>query len=281
MRAATLARMRIVQFVVIGGAIFAASSMARRRHSEIALTRAELTAMHDAEAARKGATPIASMDERAIEDEILYREGLKQGFDRNDAIIRQRVIQKTLFLAEEMAGASEPPTPVALRTFYEDTCEQWTRPERWKLAHALVRDERRVEELRAAVVSHGGDPRGLGEPSPLPQDTWLTRAQIETTFGKPFADAIVTPPPSDAAIPSAVGFHFVRVLAHEAARVETFDEAAPRLRGAYALKRREDAVAALLTRAFRDYSVTIDGAKVAAIWPRERVAVRRTGSAED
>src|SRR5262249_52784083 len=138
---ARLVRVRLVQFALLGGAIFLLSGSARPADERIVFTREQLSSMADLEAGRQGrpsATVAADVDERALEDEILYREGLKLGFERNDPIVRQRVVQKTLFLAEELAGASEPPTDAELRRFYDETRARWKRPPRVHFVHVLA-----------------------------------------------------------------------------------------------------------------------------------------------
>jgi hypothetical protein len=159
-----LARARIVQFAVIGGLLFSVSTRAKKDDPQIAFSTSELAALHAAEASRKaGADPkalAAAVDERAIEDEILYREGLKRGFDRDDTIIRQRVIQRTLFLAEEMAGASEAPTEAELRAFFERTfysassSGHCSSPRRWR-ARARLRRRPNSEHSSSARVNVG------------------------------------------------------------------------------------------------------------------------------
>src|SRR5262245_43174716 len=108
---ARLARVRLVQFVVLGGALFALSPRSSDQRS-IVVNRAQLARLL---AADRSKTRTADPDReqaiarRFVEDELLYREGLRLGLDRDDGIVRQRVIQKALFLAEELGGASKPP----------------------------------------------------------------------------------------------------------------------------------------------------------------------------
>ena len=49
----------------------------------------------------------------------------------------------------------------------------------------------------------------------------------------------------------------------------------------YLTKRREDAVAEFLTKAFERYRVTIDGERIASIAPQHRLAFRVEESGED
>src|SRR5512142_1453621 len=116
-----LLEQRVVQFALIGGLIFAVAPRPRSS-STIEITGKRLSALRAAEAANSRELHLSSamdraVDQRALEDEILYREGIRLGLDKNDGIVRQRIAQKVLFLAEEVAGASRPPDPASLQAF--------------------------------------------------------------------------------------------------------------------------------------------------------------------
>src|SRR5262245_9322683 len=96
----------LVRFLAIGAVIFA---LAPRRDDarHVAIDASTLGALEQAQAARDGVPALSDerrreVDARAIEDEVLYREGLRLALDRNDPLIRQRVIQKLLLLEEDM-----------------------------------------------------------------------------------------------------------------------------------------------------------------------------------
>jgi len=44
-----------------------------------------------------------------IDEEILYREGLKLGLEKDDLIVKRRVVQKMRFLLEDMTPIAPPP----------------------------------------------------------------------------------------------------------------------------------------------------------------------------
>src|SRR5262245_41332924 len=108
------ARSRLLQFLVIGGLIFVLAPRPPSRR-DIVLDGSALAVLEQAQAQRLG-KPVLDADEvrevrtRAVEDEIVYREALRLGLDRDDNVVRQRLIQKVLFLAEDLAGASRAPT---------------------------------------------------------------------------------------------------------------------------------------------------------------------------
>ena len=48
--------------------------------------------------------------ENKVQEEILYREALAMGLDKDDTIVKRRMAQKMRFLAEDVAAAREPDT---------------------------------------------------------------------------------------------------------------------------------------------------------------------------
>ena len=63
------------------------------------------------------------MVENKIQEEILYREGLQMGLDKDDTIVKRRMAQKMQFLAEDVAAAHEPSTQELKAWFAEERGE--------------------------------------------------------------------------------------------------------------------------------------------------------------
>ena len=53
---------------------------------------------------------LAGLVENRVREEILYREALAMGLDKDDDIVKRRMAQKMQFLAEDVANAHEPTT---------------------------------------------------------------------------------------------------------------------------------------------------------------------------
>src|SRR5690606_19596594 len=51
---------------------------------------------------------LQSLVDQKISEEVLFREGMALGLDRNDEIIKRRVAQKMDFLAADVASVQEP-----------------------------------------------------------------------------------------------------------------------------------------------------------------------------
>jgi hypothetical protein len=275
---------RLFQFAVLGGLLFAVAPRARSPE-RIEVTSERLAALRAAEVARStGKTPVERLgrevDQRAIEDELLYREGVRLGLDRNDGIVRQRVVQKVLFLAEEMAGASQPADEAALRAFFEQNRDRWAVGQRTRFSHVYQHGR---EALAAwARGSQEGSPPA-GEPSPVPAEMDADRERITASLGAGFAEAIADAPLGrwSGPYPSAFGWHLVRVAERRAARPAELPEVRAAVVEAFGVYRRQEAVAAFLSGAFARYRVTVDDKPLADFTPSRRVAFRSVSSGED
>ena len=94
-----------VHFVAIGLALFAVERYATPTPAPArptAIVTAARLAQLEADARRGSDAPLdrAALLDRAIEEEILYREALARGLDRDDQSIRYRLSEKMRFLAE-------------------------------------------------------------------------------------------------------------------------------------------------------------------------------------
>ena len=61
--------------------------------------------------------------ENKVQEEVLYREALTMGLDKDDTIVKRRMAQKMQFLAEDVAAAHEPTTD-ELKSWYEKNDEK-------------------------------------------------------------------------------------------------------------------------------------------------------------
>lgn len=275
----------MVQFLAIGSALFAlAPGPAEDRRIEITARQLEIVAA--AEAARPGAgaldtAGVAAVRTRMIEDELLYREGVRLGLEQGDPLIRQRVIQKMLLLAEDLAGASRAPEEAELRAEYQRTAGQHVQAPRYHLMHVFAA---RAEDLPPA---EGLDPvrlPALGEPFPMPREAWADRDELERSYGRAFAAAVVAQAPSPRygePVASAFGWHRLRVVEVAPGRPLTFEEVARPLAFQLALQRRQDAVRDFLEQAAARYQLVVGGAPLRGFTPSPRVARQEAASGED
>ena len=284
-----LVRSRLVHFVVLGGVIFWLAPAPHGGRGDIVIDGATLRAVEEAQAQRLGTVRLTAEEERqvrarAVEDEILYREALRLGLDQDDNVVRQRLVQKVLFLAEDLAGVSRPPTEAELRGFFEATRAQWTRPARVRLIHVYAgpdgRDRLALLRDRAATLeAHApGVPPALGDAFPLARTVAGSRDELVGQYGQGFADAVLAAEPGvwSEPIGSKFGWHLVKVLERAAAGPAEFEDVRDRLPLLYLVARKKQAAREFLRQAARRYRITVDGAPFGELPPSDRVAPPRS-----
>jgi peptidyl-prolyl cis-trans isomerase C len=279
-----LARHPVLQFAVLGGAIFALSP-SRQDPRRVEVAAGALTAFERAQAQRDGVPALSTerareVDARAIEDEVLYREALRLGLDRDDPIIRQRLIQKLLLLVEDLGGASRPPTDAQLRAWFEADPTRFAQPPRVHLVHVFASA---AQGLPAATALERSGVPSAGEPFPYSREVRGSRPDLTRLYGEDFAALAFRLPPGEWSLPvrSSFGWHRVRVVDREAARIPSFEEARPGIGLDYALDRRSAVVGEYLRRTVGEYRVAVDGRPLEGFTPTRRIAVRAAASAED
>jgi peptidyl-prolyl cis-trans isomerase C len=275
----------LLHFVVLGCAIFALAPT-REDTRRVDLSSSALASVEQAQAARDGVTALTperahEVDARAIEDEVLYREALRLGLDKDDPIVRQRLIQKLLLLVEDMSGASRTPTEAELRAWFDADPARFKAPARVHFVHVFA-SKREALPTVAALPTEGIP--AIGDPFPYPRDARGSREEIARTYGDGFAAATFARVPTTGwsdPIASSFGWHRVRVVDTEGARVPPFEEVRGSIALDYALDKRTSAVGAYLKKTTGDYTISIDRKPLVGFTPTHRVALRSDPSAED
>jgi hypothetical protein len=280
---------RMVHFLVLGALIFAFAHGSTAPPTKISISRTYVDALRAVQAKKLGVAALsderaAEVEHRAIEDEVLYREALRLGLDRDDAVLRQHLVQKMLLLAEDLSGASREATHDELLAYFAKTRDRWKLAERVRLFHvfATKRDTLVVigDAVRAAPVDV---PPPLGDAFPHARDLRANREDLAATYGDELAEAAMHQPIGTwgAPVASRFGWHLIKVISHDEGRPAAFEEVADRVRLDYAVERRHEAIARFLAKVYARYEVDIDGTPVRAYAPTARLAIRSAPSAED
>jgi len=236
----------LVHFLLIGGLLFAihgltpAGSAAPAASREIRLSYDELGQLLVLFKSQWRREPTAEEFNRLVEDkvqsEVLYREALAMGLDRNDEIVKRRMAQKMQFLAEDVAAAREP-TPMELRAWYEKNSASFAQPPRVSFRHLYFSPDRRGararEDAAQALAKLVGQPQdakiaaSLADPFMF-QNHYRDRAPefLGKEFGPQFARAVATLPPASwqGPVESGFGWHLVFVDTVIPGRVPAFEE---------------------------------------------------------
>ena len=162
---------------------------------------------------------LQSLINNHVREEILYREGVAIGLDRNDKIIQRRVLQKLEVLGEE-TNALSPPTDEDLNEYLHSNAELYATPPILDFQQVLFDPGRHGEQLEAdfsaamSALIAGADPETLGDSTMLPTSgSAISADRLGREFGKDFADALVALPVGnwEGPIRSGYGVHIVRV----------------------------------------------------------------------
>ena len=174
--------------------------------------------------------------ENEVQEEILYREGLAMGLDKDDTIVKRRMAQKLQFLAEDVATAREPEA-AELKSWFEKNKAMFAQPSRVSFRHLYFSPDRRGERARedaakalAMLVGQPQDAKmagSLADPFMF-QDFYRDRVPeyLGKEFGPQFAQAVakLSPGSWQGPIESGFGWHLVFVDTVIPGRVPAFEE---------------------------------------------------------
>jgi peptidyl-prolyl cis-trans isomerase C len=286
---------RLVQFVILGGALFAASPGrigTRDPDQRIEFSSQHMEALARREADRHGESDIDPklrdrVTGQAVQDEILVREARRLGLDQDDAILRRRLIQKALFLAEDLGGASRPLRESDLTTYFAAHRDHYTVATQIRFRHVFARDERSaaalLPEVSALAPDRGSDVPAIGEPLPIGRSVNASATVIDYDFGATFSDTLVALPAGkwQGPVKSKLGYHLVIVDDVVPAHPAEYDEVRDQLRLDATIARRQQAVSSFFAQAHRRYRITIDGTPMQLSDGAPRTAAHYASSVED
>lgn len=113
---------------------------------------------------------LASLVEDWIDQEVLYREGLRRGLDEGDLQVRDRVASQMAYVLGARAPAAAPSDAeleAELEAWFEEHRERYATPDRVDFTQVFIDGKGDEAEARArsllALLRGGADPDGLGD----------------------------------------------------------------------------------------------------------------------
>jgi hypothetical protein len=210
---------------------------------------------------------VSGLIEGHVKEEILYREALALGLEKNDLIIRRRLAQKMEFLNEDVAAQREP-TDAELQAHLDANAESFRAPARTSFRQAYLKAERdgaatraRAEQLRVRLAadareSEAGDTTLLPPALEEASDTEISRF-----FGEPFAKALKRVPAGagwSGPIESGYGLHLVNVSARDPGGALLLAAVRPAVEREWRAAQRAEAQAALYATLRKRYAVSVE-----------------------
>ena len=110
------------------------------------------------EEARQALEALSAEDrQRLVDDyareEALFRDAIELNLDKNDQIIRRRLIQKMDYLAQGFYDEAEAITEDDLRDYYTERREEYKKPASATFTHVFVSSERHGAEQAQAIAT--------------------------------------------------------------------------------------------------------------------------------
>ena len=169
-----------------------------------------------------------------VRDEVLYRESLAMGLDKDDTVIRRRLRQKFEFLFEDASMTASSDRD--LQAWLDQHPDKFRVDPKMALRQVYVNATRRgaaaakeADRLLARLNTErdGADASELGDTTMLPHELALsTVGEIARVFGDEFAQAVAGMEPGRWAGPvrSSYGLHLVHVSERTAGRLRPLVE---------------------------------------------------------
>jgi hypothetical protein len=171
-----------------------------------------------------------------INEEVLVREALAMGLDRDDTVIRRRLAQKMEFLSTDLADQIEP-TEDELENWLDEHVDRYRSPAMVSFVHVYLNSDTRGDRLSndgAAILARlRADPDRalpwtLGDRFMLPHEYERRSTDyVNRQFGRDFGTALLGLEPGlwSGPISSGFGAHLIRVDERVASKTPTLDEA--------------------------------------------------------
>ncbi len=208
-----------------------------------------------------------------VREEVLYREGVALGLDRDDPIIRRRVAQKLEFVAEN--GETAEPSDQDLQAYLDSHRAAFAVEPKFTFRHIYL-DPRRHGQTLVADAEHmlselnspesRLDAASLGDPTTLPlQFDDASASAIKNTLGNEFMRSLAqletgrwTGP-----VKSGYGMHLVQVNRRQEQRSVALAEVRGAVKREWELTRRVEASEKFYQNLLQRYAVTIERPRLA------------------
>ena len=187
-----------------------------------------------------------------IREEVLSREALALGLDKDDTIVKRRLAQKMEFVMEDASSLREPAAE-ELRRWFAQNGQRFATPTLVTFRHLYFSPDRRGVNARddatEAMRKLAGKPEetpeftGLADPFMF-QDFYAERSpdQIAGIFGASFSQALpgLEPGKWQGPIESGLGWHLVWIESTIPGRIPAFEEVEARVKSEWSDEQRAE-----------------------------------------
>ena len=271
------AREPFVHFLVLGALLFAFNEYleARANHSRIEISNKQVKDIVNNYQLQYGNAPtpgqLKSLVDSFVREEVFYNEALKLNLDKDDEIVRRRLVQKYEFLQQDL-GVPKEPGDSDLRAFYQQHLSKYQLPEKVTFSHAYFSTDRRgdegakvdaqkaLEQLNKLGTTRAPD---AGDNFPGLYDyANLANTEVSRLFGNGELAVEVFKEPLNrwtGPFRSGYGWHIVYVSSKQAAATPSFDEVKDAVQRDYLEFHRGLRNAEILEKLKKNFTIVVGG----------------------
>ncbi len=267
----------LLHFVLLGAAMFVAYSLmaegAREEPGKIVITRGHVehlaTGFEKTWQRPPSAEELARLVRERVREEVYSREARALSLDRDDSVIRRRLMQKMEFVADDIAEAE--PAETALKDYLQAHPDAF-RVEEQITFHQVYLDpkkhgenlDRDVAQVLASLSQAGSeiDASDLGDQFLLGYSfSAVPASEVVKQFGDGFTASLLRLKPGrwHGPIQSGYGVHLVRVSERTQGHTPPLDEVRDAVRREWDRARRLEANEKIYQDMLERYVVTIEG----------------------
>jgi parvulin-like peptidyl-prolyl isomerase len=215
-------------------------------------------------------TELRGLVDDFVRQEVLYREAIAMGLDRDDQVVRNRMVQKLELLTDDLAAQAQP-AEVELQTYMQENMERYLIPERRSFTHVYFNVDRRgeavVEAAEDVLRQLRANPAAARRAAELGDRFMLQHvyamqspSEVARGFGQRFADSLFAVEPGEwqGPIASGYGWHLVLVTDVTESQVPELAQVRNAVLRDYLTWIREQASDALYNGLRQNYEVEID-----------------------
>jgi len=205
----------LLWFFIVGGLLFAVDGYFSQQPDRVVVNAAVKERLGKLWKVQTGneatAEELESIVQNWLREEVFYREALRLGLDRDDSIVRRRLVQKLSFLVEEVPMRVDESQ--AIEDYYNQNIARYSLPLRYSISQIFFSDRKTSSEIKSNLAK-GADWRILGENSML-NASYISRSEreIDSIFGRIFIGQLYSLVQGEWVGPlrSSYGYHLVRL----------------------------------------------------------------------
>lgn len=205
-----------------------------------------------------------------VREEVLYREALAMGLDKDDVVVRRRLSQKMEFIFNDLASLAEP-DDTQLQQYLENHADSFADPGRISFRQVYLNPDQRgeqvfhdaetlLEELSASTAAVDfttlGD-RLMGQQNLVDE----TDFGVSRLFGQAFAKQVFSIPVGawSGPIKSGYGLHLVYIDSRTDPRVPELEQVRNEVRDEWLAEQQRITNEQLYSELLKGYEIKIEG----------------------